>query len=167
MGIESVSCSFPFRSEAEESAVWVSIHLWKASFLLQNVGFSKNKYDSATDMYYYVAIMAASPLGEFEQIVLLAILRLGDTAYGVKIRNEIEECTGRKITPGALYTTLERLERKSMLVGRSGEPTAIRGGRAKRFYTLTSRGRSQLIQAQTGFQRLLTGLELLGGESNG
>ena len=118
-------------------------------------------------MYYYVAIMAVSPLGEFEQVMLLAILRLGDTAYGVKIRKEIEECTGRKVTPGALYTTLDRLERKTMLIGRSGEPTAERGGRAKRFYKLTSHGRSQLIHAQTGFQRLLTGLELLGGESHG
>jgi len=109
---------------------------------------------------------SASSLGEFEQIVLLAILRLGDSAYGVSIRSEIESCARRKTSPGALYTTLERLERKGLLTAWSGEPTPERGGRAKRFYKLTKDGRSRIIDAQSAFSRLLTGLNVL-GESHG
>jgi PadR family transcriptional regulator, regulatory protein PadR len=109
----------------------------------------------------------ASSLGEFEQIVLLAILRLDDSAYGVTIQAEIESCAGRKTTPGALYTTLDRLERKGLLRARSGEPTPARGGRAKRFYSVTRQGRHRLVDAQSAFQRLLVGLNLLGGESHG
>ena len=79
-------------------------------------------------------------LGEFEQIVLLAILRLKESAYGVSIRAEIFECTGRKTTSGALYTTLERLEGKGYLSSRVGEPTPERGGRAKRYYRISASG---------------------------
>jgi PadR family transcriptional regulator, regulatory protein PadR len=102
-------------------------------------------------------------LGEFEQVVLLAILRLGDEAYGASIRAEIEACTGREPTPGALYTTLDRLEAKKMVRARMGEPTAQRGGRAKRFFLVTQKGSTAVIQAQTSYQRLLSGLKLLGG----
>ena len=105
-------------------------------------------------------------LGEFEQVVLLAILRLDDSAYGVSIRNEIELCTARKVAPGALYTTLERLERKDLVIGRFGDPTPLRGGRAKRFYLVTNTGRAKLVQAQSGFRSLLKGLRLL-GENHG
>jgi PadR family transcriptional regulator, regulatory protein PadR len=118
-------------------------------------------------LYYIVAIMGdATPLGEFEQVVLLAILRLGDSAYGVSIRTEIESCVRRKTSPGALYTTLERLERKGLVAARSGEPTPERGGRAKRFYKVTKEGRGRIIDAQAAFRRLLVGLNLL-GESRG
>lgn len=102
-------------------------------------------------------------LGEFEQVVLLAILRLGDEAYGASIRAEIEACTGREPTPGALYTTLDRLEAKKMVRSRMGEPTAQRGGRAKRFFLVTEKGSTAVIAAQTSYQRLLSGLKLLGG----
>jgi len=71
-------------------------------------------------------------LGEFEQIVLLAILRLGENAYGVTIRAEIAAHTKRKPVPGALYTTLDRMEEKGLVVSRLGDPTPQRGGRAKR-----------------------------------
>jgi PadR family transcriptional regulator PadR len=108
----------------------------------------------------------APSLGEFEQIVLLAILRLEDSAYGVSIRAEMEACAHRKTSPGALYTTLDRLEQKGFLTARSGEPTAERGGRAKRFYKLTKLGKSRIIEAQTAFRRLLNGTKLL-GESHG
>jgi PadR family transcriptional regulator, regulatory protein PadR len=101
-------------------------------------------------------------LGELEQVVLLAILRLKDSAYGVSIRQEIEACTARAVTPGALYTTLERLERKELVTARSGDPTPQRGGRAKRFYLVTSAGRDRLKYAQVGFHSLLKGLNLLG-----
>jgi DNA-binding PadR family transcriptional regulator len=103
------------------------------------------------------------PLGEFEQVVLLAILRLGDEAYGASIRREIETCTGREPTPGAMYTTLDRLEGKGMVCSRMGEPTAQRGGRAKRFFVVAEKGSAALIAAQMAYKRLLKGLKILGG----
>ncbi len=100
-------------------------------------------------------------LGELEQTILLAILRLGDEAYGVSIRREIALCTRREITPGALYTTLDRLEQKATVVARDGDPTPERGGRAKRFYKVTREGRALLIEAQRSFSSLMEGLDLL------
>jgi PadR family transcriptional regulator PadR len=101
-------------------------------------------------------------LGEFEQIVLLAILRLGDQAYGVTIRREIAACTRRDPAPGALYTTLERLEDKALVSSRLGDPTPQRGGRAKRYFTVSAAGVSAVIQAQRSYQRLMEGLNLPG-----
>jgi PadR family transcriptional regulator, regulatory protein PadR len=101
-------------------------------------------------------------LGEFEQLILLAILRLGHEAYGVSIREEILACTRREVAPGALYTTLERLERKGMVASTTGAPTPERGGRAKRFYQVTPAGKKLLTAAQHAFQQMLAGLELLG-----
>lgn len=106
-----------------------------------------------------------NPLGEFEQVVLLAVLRLKEGAYGVSIRQEIHLCTKRTVAPGALYTTLDRLERKGLVSSSPGEPTAERGGRAKRFYAVTKAGRAQLIDAQRGYQKLMAGLELLRGQN--
>lgn len=99
-------------------------------------------------------------LGEFEQIVLLAILRLEDGAYGVTIRREIQAHTGRNTTPGALYTTLDRLEQKGLVVSRLGEPTPERGGRAKRFYVVSSAGVEAVERAQRSYQSLMTGLRI-------
>ena len=73
---------------------------------------------------------SALNLGEFEQLILLAILRLGDGAYGVTIRAELAERGGRNVAPGALYTALERLEAKRAITSRMGDPTPQRGGRA-------------------------------------
>jgi PadR family transcriptional regulator, regulatory protein PadR len=100
-------------------------------------------------------------LGELEQTILLAVLRLGDEAYGVSIRREIALCTRREIAPGALYTTLDRLEKKAIVVARDGDPTPERGGRAKRFYKLTREGRALLVEAQRSFSNLMAGLDLL------
>ena len=86
-------------------------------------------------------------LGEFEQIVLLAILRLDDRAYGVTIRAEIAERTDREPAPGALYTTLDRLEEKGLVTSRFGDPTPQRGGRAKRFFKVTGAGVAALARA--------------------
>ena len=105
----------------------------------------------------------AANLGEFEQLILLAILRLGDGAYGVTIRTEISERAGRSVAPGALYTALDRLEDKGLVKSRVGEPTPQRGGRAKRFFTVTASGAKALARAQHAFQRLLEGLDVLGG----
>jgi DNA-binding PadR family transcriptional regulator len=108
--------------------------------------------------------MSGAPLllGEFEQAVLLAILRLDDDAYGVTIRNEIEERTGRAPAPGALYTTLDRLEEKGLVRSRMGDPTPERGGRAKRYFMVSAKGMKALTHAIRNYQRLLEGLELPG-----
>lgn len=100
-------------------------------------------------------------LGEFEQIVLLAIMRLGDQAYGVAIRDEIRQRTGRNTAPGALYTTLDRLEQKGLVTSRLGEPTPERGGRAKRYYAVSAAGAEAVERAQRCYQRLLEGLQIL------
>jgi DNA-binding PadR family transcriptional regulator len=94
--------------------------------------------------------------------VLLAVLRLAENAYGVTIRAEIAACTDRRPAPGALYTTLDRLEQKGLLASRFGEPTPLRGGRAKRYFTVTARGLEAVAQAQRSYQRLLKGLRLPG-----
>jgi DNA-binding PadR family transcriptional regulator len=100
-------------------------------------------------------------LGEFEQIVLLAVLRLGDQAYGVTILAEIAAKTSRNPSPGALYTTLHRMEDKGLVTFRDGSPTPERGGRAKRFVTVTREGRNALASAQSAYRSLLHGLDLL------
>lgn len=100
-------------------------------------------------------------LGEFEQIVLLAILRLGDAAYGTAIRQEIESCAQRTVAAGALYTTLMRLEHKHLLSSTLGDPTPERGGKAKRFYSVTLQGRAAITAAQRAYRSLLHGLALL------
>jgi PadR family transcriptional regulator, regulatory protein PadR len=102
-------------------------------------------------------------LGEFEQTVLLAILRLRDNAYGVTIRREIMECTRREPAPGALYTTLDRMEGKGLVRSRIGDPSPQRGGRAKRYFTVTRKGRAAIVKAQRLYRRLLEGLDLFGG----
>ena len=88
-------------------------------------------------------------LGELEQIVLLAVLRVGDDAYAIPILEEIAAQTGRKVSRGALYTALERLETKGCLRSRLGEPLAERGGRARRYFTVTAAARRSL-QANRG-----------------
>jgi DNA-binding PadR family transcriptional regulator len=105
---------------------------------------------------------SVSGLGEYEQIVLLAILRLGESAYGVTIRSEIAECTGRDSSPGALYTTLDRLEDKGFVSSRIGDPSPQRGGRAKRYFAVTASGISAVTRAQRAYRRLLEGIQLPG-----
>ncbi len=113
-------------------------------------------------LYSVVEMNEAPSLGEFEQIVLLAILRLRDTAYGVTIGAEITACTGREPAPGALYTTLDRLEDKGLVTSRLGDPTPQRGGRAKRYFVLNSKGLAAITRAQQSYRRLLEGCELPG-----
>src|SRR5688572_28003966 len=106
---------------------------------------------------------AAVNLGEFEQLILLAILRLGDDAYGVTIRAELADRAGRTVAPGALYTALERLETKGLITSRMSDPTPQRGGRAKRIVTATAAGVEALTRALRAYERLLEGLNLMGG----
>ena len=100
-------------------------------------------------------------LGEFEQIVLLAILRLKDDAYAVPIREEIEGRTTRSVARGALYTALDRLEAKHFLISRMGEPLAERGGRSRRYYSVTPAGVSALRASRHTLLQLWNGLESL------
>lgn len=100
------------------------------------------------------------PLGEFEQVVLLAVLRLGEkAAYAVAVRGEIEARTGRSVSRGSVYITLDRLEIKGYLRSWLGEPTPERGGRAKRFYTATPRAVQALRQSRDALLALWRGLD--------
>ena len=86
-------------------------------------------------------------LGEFEQLVLFAVLHRAPEAYGMTIRQTIESRAGRSVSVGALYTTLDRLERRGLLTSAWGEATAVRGGKRKRFYELTPVGHDALGRA--------------------
>ena len=98
-------------------------------------------------------------LGDFEQLVMLAVLRLDDEAYGTSIRNELKARAEREVSPGAIFTTLERLESRGLVTSRYGEPTAERGGRRKRFYKLSADGRRALARALRVVRRMVQGLE--------
>jgi PadR family transcriptional regulator, regulatory protein PadR len=104
------------------------------------------------------------PLGEFETLVLMAILRLGEDAYGMRIRLELEDRAGRSCSYGALYTTLDRLEQKGYLASHTGDPTPERGGRAKKYFKIEASGEAALKQAYESTRRMARGLEpQLGG----
>ncbi len=103
-------------------------------------------------------------IGGFEQMVLLAALRLEDSAYAVTIRQELEERAGRKVARGALYTVLERLESKGFLSSRMGDPTPERGGRSRRYYKVTTLGVSALKSEKDAMVRLWQGLESVIGK---
>jgi PadR family transcriptional regulator PadR len=98
-------------------------------------------------------------LGELEQIVLLAVLRLGDEAYAVPILEQIGKQAGRTMARGALYTALDRLEAKGCVRSRLGEPLAERGGRARRYFTVTPSALRALKQSRLALLRLWDGLE--------
>ena len=98
-------------------------------------------------------------LGEFEQLVMLAVLRLDDDAYGTSIREELKRRAERDVSPGAVFTTLERLESRGLMMSRYGEPTAERGGRRKRFYQLSDDGRHALSRSLQRVRRMARGLE--------
>jgi len=98
-------------------------------------------------------------LGELEQLVLLALLRLGPEAYGVSVRRELQARTGRDVALGSVYKTLERLEDKGYVASRLGDPTSERGGRRKRHYELRPAGQRALDDALTALRRMLSGLE--------
>jgi DNA-binding PadR family transcriptional regulator len=99
-------------------------------------------------------------LGEFEQLVLLAILREGSDAYGVTIRAAIVAESQRDVSLAAVYKTLTRLEEKGFVLTRVGDPTPERGGRRKRYYSITAAGRRSLRQSVEVLQRMARGLDL-------
>jgi PadR family transcriptional regulator, regulatory protein PadR len=107
----------------------------------------------------------AAHLGEFEQIVLLAVVRLGKDAYGVPIRREIAERAGRQVTVGALYATLDRLEAKGLLHSWFADPTPQRGGRSRRYFEVLPAGLEALAEQRSIFERMWRGVRLGKGTS--
>jgi PadR family transcriptional regulator, regulatory protein PadR len=97
-------------------------------------------------------------LGSLEQLVLLALVRLGDDAYGMTVRQEIEARTGRDLSIGAIYATLERLEAKAYVRSELGEPTAERGGRAKRLFRIEAKGEQALDGSQQVLRKMTAGM---------
>jgi PadR family transcriptional regulator, regulatory protein PadR len=105
-------------------------------------------------------------LGAFELVVILVLIRLGDNAYGVPICEEIEKRTGRDVAIGSVYAALERLEDKDFVTSELGEPTAERGGRAKKYFHVTARGLTEVRETQRSLVMLWRGLpELQGGKA--
>jgi DNA-binding PadR family transcriptional regulator len=102
-------------------------------------------------------------IGGFELLVLLALVRLGDEAYGVPIAKAIEESSGRDVAIGSVYITLGRLERKGYVASRLGDPTATRGGRAKMYFRVTPRGLREARQAQRTLTSLWRGVSSMKG----
>jgi PadR family transcriptional regulator PadR len=99
-------------------------------------------------------------LGHFEEIVLLAVLRLAENAYGAKIRQTVAEATRRDVSIGAVYATLDRLERKGYLKSWQGKATPERGGRAKRYFRVEGAGVQALNDTAAARNRLSSGLDL-------
>jgi DNA-binding PadR family transcriptional regulator len=97
-------------------------------------------------------------LGEFEQLVLLALLRVGEGAYGMAIRREIQARVERDVSIGAVYATLDRLENKGLVKSRVGETTEVRGGRARKCFTMTGAGARALERSQQVVRQMLEGL---------
>ena len=95
--------------------------------------------------------MGERELGRSDHLLLLALMRLGDSAYGMTIRRELAERTGREIAVGAIYTALARLEARGYVRSHLGDPTPERGGRAKRFYRVQPAGAKAVARAEAAF----------------
>ncbi len=104
---------------------------------------------------------AEIPLGEFEQLVLLALVRLGPEAYGATIRREIEARTGRDLAISAVYVTLDRLEVKGLVRSRIGDPTPQRGGRRRKHVVILPAGRRAITHTCRAFGQMVEGLGLI------
>ena len=101
-------------------------------------------------------------LGEFEQLIMLALLRLKADAYGMRVRREIQGRTDRSVAIGSVYATLERLERKGYVRSSISAPEPIPGGRARKFFKVTQEGGRALLRAQEAIQRMTDGLSVRG-----
>ena len=97
-------------------------------------------------------------LGEFEHLIVLALMRLEERAYGVTVRQEIEFRTDREVSIGAVYATLDRLEDKGYVKSRRGDPTPERGGRSKRFFQVTAKGVAAVNRTHRALQSMTEGL---------
>jgi PadR family transcriptional regulator, regulatory protein PadR len=115
-------------------------------------------------LFSIVEYMGRDFLGGVELLVLLALIKLGDDAYGVTIAREIQASSGRSVAVGSLYLTLKRLEEKQLVSSRRGEPTAERGGRAKTFFRVTAKGLKAATHAQRTLTKLWQGVPRMQGE---
>lgn len=97
-------------------------------------------------------------LGEFEQLLLFALMELRDDAYGARVREAIEQRTGRSVSPGAVYTALDRLETRGLVSSTLGEPTAQRGGKRKRYYRIEPQGMELLRRSHDAITSMAKGL---------
>lgn len=104
-------------------------------------------------------------LSELQKILMLAVLRLSDEAYGARIQEELEERADRDVTISTIYVTLDRLEGKGLVRSRLGEPTPVRGGKARRFYRVTSRGAEALRASREVMDRMWDGVDAAGRAS--
>jgi DNA-binding PadR family transcriptional regulator len=102
--------------------------------------------------------MSRESLGHFELLVLLALLRQGDEAYGVPIANAIAQSTGKRVILASVYNTLERLEEKGLVQSTIGQPTPERGGRAKRYFSITTAGLREVRGAKKALTVLWRGI---------
>ena len=100
-------------------------------------------------------------LGDFELIVLLAVLRLGDEAYGAAILPEIEQRTGRSVSGGALYVTLDRMESKGFIKSKPGDAGTKRGGRPRRYVTVTNKGFAAVRDSRAVLLNMMSGLDAM------
>jgi PadR family transcriptional regulator, regulatory protein PadR len=105
--------------------------------------------------------MSREALGQFELMVLLAVLRVHEDAYGVPIAEALHEATGRDVPLGSVYAALDRLEAKKFLTSIVGDPTPERGGRAKRYFTVTAQGLREVRDARRALMTLWRGLPAL------
>ena len=105
--------------------------------------------------------MGREQLGEFEHLVLLAVARLGQDAYGVPIVDELEQQTGRRVSRASVYVALKRLEAKELIVSTMGEPTAERGGRAKRYFQISPLAERRLIEAREALMKMWANLPIV------
>jgi len=122
--------------------------------LAKMVGLSNHLLYNIKDMK-----KGQDPLGSLEHVVLLSVMRLGTNAYGVSVRRDIQGTTGRDISIGAVYATLMRMQSKGFIRSYTGEPTAERGGRAKRYFRMTAGGESALRNTHEIILKMSAGLK--------
>ena len=155
-------CSSNARKPRSTSTSWTVVG---SSFQPVGIDASSGTIVSQTNFFVIIEEMARSNyLGEFELLVMLTVIRLGEEAYGVPIARGIEQQTGRQVAFGTVYATLERLQEKGFVCSTLGDATPERGGRAKRYFRVTSTGLRTVRETKQSLIRLWRGLrELEGG----
>ena len=136
----------------------VEVTHYAGSAASRQVQFRHFRYH-IVNMVIHIEDYYASVLGEFEQLVLLALLRLGNGAYGASIRREIRDITKRDVPIGSVYVTLARLERKQMVVSYVGLPSKERGGRRRKHYLMNEPGQRALGRAYRALKAMAQGVE--------
>jgi PadR family transcriptional regulator, regulatory protein PadR len=128
--------------------------------------WDRKKFLSGVDFFSIVELMTERGyLGEFELMILLAVVNLGDEAYGVPISRELEAQRGRDVSVGSVYAALDRLESKGLVASSLGDPTPERGGKAKRYFRVTNEGLRQVHETRRVLSKLWQALPELKLES--